>query len=109
VRGLVDELAAGSPMFARLWSDHDVAVRRSGRKRILHPDVGLLELDCTVLLTAEGDQRLVLHTAAPGSQAASRLDLLRVIGLQRLGAPEPPTNIPAGGAHTPSQPDDPVA
>jgi hypothetical protein len=47
--------------------------------------VGMLELDCTALFSAEGDQRLVLHTAAPGSETAGRLELLRVLGLQQLG------------------------
>jgi transcriptional regulator with XRE-family HTH domain len=82
VRDLVDELVAGSPLFARLWADHDVAVRRSDRKRVMHPVVGMLELDCTALFTTEGDQRLVLHTATPGSETAGRLELLRVLGLQ---------------------------
>ena len=83
-RALVAELRAASPLFARLWDTHDVAVRRSDRKRIDHPVVGLLELDCEVLLTPEHDQRLVLHTAPPGSVTAQRLDLLRVLGLQAL-------------------------
>jgi hypothetical protein len=41
-------------------------------------------LDCEVLLTPEHDQRLILHTASPGSETAEKLELLRVIGLQRL-------------------------
>jgi len=87
VRRLVEELRRASPLFERLWAEHDVAVRRADRKRILHPTVGLLELDCEVLLTPEHDQRLILHTAPPGSETAEKLELLRVIGLQRL-APE---------------------
>ncbi|TWP48322.1 helix-turn-helix domain-containing protein [Lentzea tibetensis] len=76
VRPLVDSLLE-SPLFARLWAEQEVAVRRSARKRIVHPVVGLLELDCEVLLSPEQDQRLVLHTAPPGSVTAARLDLLR--------------------------------
>jgi transcriptional regulator with XRE-family HTH domain len=87
VRRLVEQLRRASPLFERLWAEHDVAVRRTDRKRILHPTVGLLELDCEVLLTPEHDQRLILHTAPPGTETAEKLELLRVIGLQRL-APE---------------------
>jgi hypothetical protein len=49
--------------------------------------VGLLELDCEVLLMPEHDQRLILHTAPPGTETAEKLELLRVVGLQQL-APE---------------------
>ena len=84
VRQLVAQLRRASPLFERLWNEHDVAVRRVDRKRILHPTVGLLELDCEVLLTPEHDQRLILYTAPPGSETAEKLELLRVVGLQRL-------------------------
>jgi transcriptional regulator with XRE-family HTH domain len=63
VQRLVQQLRRASPLFERLWATHDVAVRHADRKRILHPTVGLLELDCEVLLTPEHDQRLILHTA----------------------------------------------
>ncbi|WP_329371700.1 helix-turn-helix transcriptional regulator [Streptomyces sp. NBC_00669] len=81
---LVAELRAASPLFARLWTDHEVAVRRSDVKRFRHPVVGELTLDCEVLLSAEGDQRLVVFTARPGSESCQRLQLLRVVGLQDL-------------------------
>jgi transcriptional regulator with XRE-family HTH domain len=84
VQRLVEQLRRASPLFERLWAEHDVAVRRADRKRILHPTVGLLELDCEVLLTPEHDQRLILHTAQPGTETAEKLELLRVVGLQRL-------------------------
>jgi transcriptional regulator with XRE-family HTH domain len=84
VRRLVEQLRRASPLFERLWAEHDVAVRHADRKRILHPTVGLLELDCEVLLTPEQDQRLILHTAPPGTETAEKLELLRVLGLQRL-------------------------
>jgi len=84
VRRLVEQLRRASPLFERLWATHDVAVRHADRKRILHPTVGLLELDCEVLLTPEHDQRLILHTAPPGSETAEKLELLRVVGLQQL-------------------------
>ncbi|MDJ0345612.1 helix-turn-helix transcriptional regulator [Streptomyces sp. H10-C2] len=81
---LVAELRASSEEFARLWDAHEVAVRRSAVKRFQHPVVGLLELDCEVLLSAEHDQRLIVYSARPGSDSYERLRLLRVVGLQDL-------------------------
>ncbi|MFD0327943.1 helix-turn-helix transcriptional regulator [Streptacidiphilus monticola] len=86
VRDLVRELLAASPEFEALWARHDVAVRRTDHKRILHPVVGELDLDCEVLATADTEQRLVVESARPGTEAAERLELLRVVGLQDLGS-----------------------
>ncbi|WP_370103542.1 helix-turn-helix transcriptional regulator [Streptacidiphilus sp. MAP12-20] len=85
---LVERLLAASPEFAALWAEHDVAQRRSDVKRILHPVVGELELDCEMLVNDGGEQRLLVYTAAPGSVSAERLELLRVVGLQDLARPE---------------------
>ncbi|MEW2166153.1 helix-turn-helix transcriptional regulator [Streptomyces sp. NPDC007084] len=81
---LVAELRAASREFAELWEDHEVAVRRSATKRFLHPAVGLLELDCEVLLSSGDNQLLLVHTARPGSESHDRLQLLRVLGLQNM-------------------------
>ncbi|MCM2418233.1 helix-turn-helix transcriptional regulator [Streptomyces sp. RKAG293] len=81
---LVAELRASSAEFARLWEAHEVAVRRSSSKRFQHPVVGLLELDCEVLLSTEHDQRLIVYSARPGTDSYERLRLLRVVGLQDL-------------------------
>jgi hypothetical protein len=83
---LVAELLAQSPLFARLWAEHEVAVRRSDVKRFHHPVIGELELDCEVLLSADHDQRLIVSSARPGSDSYERLRLLRVVGLQDLSA-----------------------
>jgi transcriptional regulator with XRE-family HTH domain len=82
--GLVRRLRARSEEFSTLWDTHDVAVRRADVKRFLHPIVGLLELDCEVLLSPEHDQRLIVHTARPGVESHERLELLRLVGLQDL-------------------------
>jgi transcriptional regulator with XRE-family HTH domain len=81
---LVAELRAASEEFARLWDEHEVAVRRGATKRFRHPVVGLLELDCEVLLTDDHRHQLVLHTARPGTESYERLQLLRVVGLQDM-------------------------
>jgi len=81
---LVEALRAKSTEFAGLWDRHDVAVRRSDRKRILHPAVGLIELDFDVLATARQDQRLIVYSPAPGTAAVSQLELLAVLGQERF-------------------------
>ncbi|WP_033341846.1 helix-turn-helix transcriptional regulator [Catenuloplanes japonicus] len=78
---LVRTLHALNDEFAALWDSHDVAVRRSDRKRIVHPSVGVIDIDCEVLATARHDQRLLVFTPRPNSEAISQLDLLRVIGV----------------------------
>ncbi|MEZ0095939.1 helix-turn-helix transcriptional regulator [Streptacidiphilus sp. EB129] len=93
---LVRRLLASSPEFAALWADHDVLVRRADTKTIRHPQVGEIELDCEVLLCGDQQQRLVVFTARPGTVAADRLDLLRVVGLQQLQRAEPHTALGHG-------------
>ncbi|WP_434452913.1 helix-turn-helix transcriptional regulator [Lentzea sp. E54] len=93
VRPLVDELMA-SPLFARLWTEHEVAVRRVARKRLEHPDLGLLEFDCEVVTAPEHDQRLVIHVAPEGSVTAQRLALLVSAGEAAGRMPEPWTLVP---------------
>ncbi|WP_078862336.1 helix-turn-helix transcriptional regulator [Streptomyces sp. NRRL F-5123] len=84
----VAALRRRSPEFAALWDTQDVAVRREERKRILHPALGVITLDCHTLLSEDGRQRLLWFTAPPGSRGAEQLALLSVIGTQELGAEE---------------------
>lgn len=44
--GLSDRLQATSPQFRDLWAQIDVQTRRSTRKRLHHPSIGWLTLDC---------------------------------------------------------------
>ncbi|HEY0696742.1 MAG TPA: helix-turn-helix transcriptional regulator [Micromonospora sp.] len=81
---LVNRLRATSPEFADRWSRHEVAVRRSDHKRIVHPELGVIELHCQILVADNEAQRLLVFTAAPGSEAAEQLSLLSVIGRQRM-------------------------
>ncbi|WP_251093313.1 helix-turn-helix transcriptional regulator [Streptomyces sp. Caat 7-52] len=81
---LVAELRSSSEEFARLWDAHEVSLRRQTRKRFVHPVVGLLELDCEVLLSHANHHHLILHTARPGTESHDRLQLLRVVGLQDM-------------------------
>jgi hypothetical protein len=86
VQAMVDGLLQRSPEFGSIWARHEVEVQRSRVKRIIHPDHGLLTLDCENFEIAGSDQRLVLLTALPGTPEVDRLGLLRVVGRQRLHA-----------------------
>ncbi|GAB2622202.1 helix-turn-helix transcriptional regulator [Streptomyces capparidis] len=89
VAGMVAALRRRSREFAELWDTRDVALRRTDRKRIVHPRLGVIELDCHSLFSEDGRQRLLWFTAPPGSAGAERLALLDVLGAQRVPATEP--------------------
>jgi transcriptional regulator with XRE-family HTH domain len=88
VTKMVAVLRRRSHEFAALWDTHDVAVRRMDHKRIIHPMLGVIELDCYNLLSEDGRQRLLWFTAPPGSPGAEQLELLSVVGTQELNVAE---------------------
>jgi transcriptional regulator with XRE-family HTH domain len=67
IQELVTELLGVSPVFAEMWSSHEVEVRRGHRKRVTHPVAGPLEFECQVLHISDSDQRLIVYCADPGS------------------------------------------
>jgi transcriptional regulator with XRE-family HTH domain len=74
---LVGELSLNSPEFASLWAGHAVKLCTSGSKRLRHPEVGELTVGYEVLHLPEGNgQRILTHTAEPGSASHSALRLL---------------------------------
>jgi len=82
-----------SEEFRTLWEAHEIGVRPGGVKRLVHPEVGPLELHCQTLLDPEQSHLLLVYTAVPGSQSYEKLQLLSVIGLpsaarHQHGAPE---------------------
>ncbi|MGI5126973.1 helix-turn-helix domain-containing protein [Pseudonocardia sp. CA-107938] len=81
---LLAALQQGSPEFVRLWEEHDVAFRRDDRKRIIHPTLGVLEVNCLNLFSEDGRQRLLWFTPAAGTDTAERMELLGVVGRQDL-------------------------
>jgi transcriptional regulator with XRE-family HTH domain len=85
-RELVELLRTESPEFARLWDQHEVAVRRDTHKRVVHPTVGTLELDCQILTAENNTERMIVFTAAPGSEDAEKLKLLAVVGNQTFSS-----------------------
>jgi transcriptional regulator with XRE-family HTH domain len=74
---LIGELTVKSPEFASLWVKHPVRRCTTGVKHLHHPVVGDLDLDFEVLhVPGPGGQRMLMHTAAPGSASAAGLAIL---------------------------------
>jgi hypothetical protein len=81
---LIDRLHAASADFRGLWTEREVQVRRSTRKRLHHPSIGWLTVDCDALHDPERDHWIILYTATPGTPDHDALRLLNVIGTQDL-------------------------
>jgi transcriptional regulator with XRE-family HTH domain len=79
---LIVALQHDSEEFAALWARHEVAARSGTHKRFVHPLVGTLTLDCQILTAENLTERLVVFSAAAGSDDADRLKLLSVVGSQ---------------------------
>ncbi|MFD9698857.1 helix-turn-helix transcriptional regulator [Lentzea sp. NPDC059081] len=86
ITGLLDDLLAGSPEFARLWERHDVQATAVLTKSFDHPLVGKVTVECDTLELSERDQYLVLYSAPQGSRDAEALALLNVLGAQTFDA-----------------------
>lgn len=84
LRRLITDLRAASARFAELWDSGAVGRHEAARKTIDHPQVGPLTLDCDVLTVVGSDLRIMVYTAAPGTEDAERLALLTVLGTQTL-------------------------
>jgi len=83
---LVRELLATSQEFAGIWDEHEVGVAHGPSKRLVHPELGEMTLHCQVLHDVEQAQALLVFTATPGTPSAERMQLLAVLGSQRVGA-----------------------
>jgi hypothetical protein len=81
---MVDELLAASAEFAALWEEHEVRGTHPREKRLQHPEVGVMEMQCQFLIDPEQGQTLLVLTATPGTESYERLQLLSVIGSQQI-------------------------
>lgn len=74
---LVGELTLKSNEFSRLWSRHEVRAKTSGTKRLISPDLGLVELTWESLsVTSAPGQLVVSYFAEPGSASDLALQSL---------------------------------
>lgn len=82
---IATELQRKSVEFVGYWGDHEIGLRGpSETKRVVHPELGVLTLNCQTLVDLERWQSLLVYTATPGSDDDEKLRLLAVIGSQRL-------------------------
>jgi transcriptional regulator with XRE-family HTH domain len=81
---IVDALLAESPEFAELWDAHEVGVTHDHEKRLQHPSVGVMELQCQLLHDLDQGQTLLVLTATPGTESYEKLQLLSVLGTELL-------------------------
>jgi transcriptional regulator with XRE-family HTH domain len=84
LRALLAELQ-GSARFAQMWAEGTVVEHGSNRKTFVHPLVGQVTLDCDVFTATGTDLHIVTYTAEPGTEDASRFDLIRTVGLAEVG------------------------
>ncbi|MBT0773303.1 helix-turn-helix domain-containing protein [Kineosporia sp. J2-2] len=69
-----------SAEFRDLWREQEIGVRPDEVKRFSHPRVGVLEVNCQVLLDPFQAHHLMVYTATPGSESYRKLRLLAVVG-----------------------------
>ncbi len=77
---LIRDLNAGNRRFAELWATGAVAAHREDHKRIDHPSVGPVTVDCDVLTDGDSDLKIVIMTASPGSEDETKLRLAAIAG-----------------------------
>lgn len=86
VASLIKELTDRSAEFRELWDAQRVEVSPSTTKRIDHPTIGPIELDCQALRDPSRDQWVIIYTSRPGTPAHDALQLLRVLGVETMEA-----------------------
>lgn len=59
-------------------------MRRDDRKRIVHPQLGVLELNCLSLYSEDQRQKLLWFSAPAGTAAGEQLQLLEAVGTQEF-------------------------
>ena len=81
---VVRALVGRSPEFAAIWNGHEVGVAHGPEKRLWHPEVGVMTLQCQLLHDLEQAQALLVLTSTPGTESYEKLALLAVLGRQRM-------------------------
>ena len=85
---LIFELLEGSADFAAIWARQDVRGRQEGRKQLLHPELGHLQVEFTIFHVAEQPSlRLYLYT--PADDGETETALRKALGVGPASAPVP--------------------
>jgi transcriptional regulator with XRE-family HTH domain len=84
--GLIRVLTEGNPQFAELWATGTVSAHREDRKIVEHPAVGPIIVDCDTLTDGDAELKIVILTAAPGTEDETKLRLAAIAGVQDAGA-----------------------
>ncbi|MBN6038411.1 helix-turn-helix transcriptional regulator [Amycolatopsis sp. 195334CR] len=77
VTELISGLREANPRFADLWDRYETLPIGRSHKTVVHPELGELVLDCDILTIERADLHIVLNWAAPGTDAAEKLAVLR--------------------------------
>ena len=77
---IVDALLDTSEEFRQIWAEHHVGVTHTDRKRLVHSQLGELDLYCQTLNDPDQSQTLLVFTAVPGSPSYEKLQLLAAVG-----------------------------
>jgi transcriptional regulator with XRE-family HTH domain len=74
--GIVADLLSRSAEFAELWKRHDVTQPPELDKRIVHPQLGVIEVQCQSLHDPVQLHTLLVFTAEPGTPSHAKLAAL---------------------------------
>ncbi|WP_410817022.1 helix-turn-helix transcriptional regulator [Micromonospora sp. 050-3] len=78
---LIRDLAEGNEQFADLWAAGTVTAHREDCKIVEHPAVGNVRVDCDVLTDGDAELKIVILTAAPGTDDETKIRLATVAGV----------------------------
>ncbi|MEU7785551.1 helix-turn-helix transcriptional regulator [Amycolatopsis sp. NPDC049159] len=76
---LIRLLHKGNRRFAELWATGTVTAHREDHKTIEHPAVGPVTVDCDVLTDGDSELKIVIMSAAPGSEDETKLRLAAIV------------------------------
>jgi hypothetical protein len=68
-----------------LWSSGAVQAHREDRKIVEHPAAGAIAVDCDVMTDGDAELKIVILTAAPGTEDEDRLRLAFRAGVPERG------------------------
>ncbi|MEU4148308.1 helix-turn-helix transcriptional regulator [Streptomyces parvulus] len=77
VTELINGLRETNPRFADLWTRYETLPMGRSHKTVVHPELGAIVLDCDIMTIERADLHIVLNWAAPDTDAAEKLTLLR--------------------------------